>query len=184
MTTKMTIRLLKRNRMEYEHHVQPFEPVFDEHSRILILGSFPSVKSRAAGFYYGHRQNRFWRVTAAVFEDAVPETIAEKKQFLLRNGIAIWDVIESCDIAGSSDSKVKNAVAADIPGLLEKTKIRKIYVNGSLAKTMYDRYAFPVTGIEAIKLPSTSPANAAFGLDRLIEEWKMINDQERNRENG
>ena len=159
---------------EYEHHEQPFAPVFDEISKVLILGTFPSVKSRANNFYYGHPQNRFWKVLAALCGELVPQTVEEKKSLVLRHQIAIWDVIESCDIIGSSDSSIKNVVPADIAGLLCKTQIERIYVNGTLAKTLYDRFALPATGIDAGKLPSTSPANARFRLEQLIESWRTI----------
>ena len=159
---------------EYEHHEQPFAPVFDENSKVLILGTFPSVKSRANNFYYGHPQNRFWKVLAALCGELVPQTVEEKKSLVLRHQIAIWDVIESCDIIGSSDSSIQNVVPADIAGLLCKTQIERIYVNGTLAKTLYDRFALPATGIDAVKLPSTSPANARFRLEQLIESWRTI----------
>lgn len=154
--------------------VHSISPVYDENSKILILGSFPSVKSRECGFFYGHPQNRFWKVVAAVFEEAVPETIEEKRQFLLRNGVAVWDVIHSCDITGSSDSSIKNVVVNDINTILTKADIQKIYVNGKKAFTLYKKYVEPQTGREAECLPSTSPANAAFGLERLITEWSKI----------
>lgn len=159
---------------EYEHIVQPFAPVYDEHSEILILGSLPSEKSRETGFYYGHPQNRFWRVLAAIYEEKVPLSIEEKKSMLLRNRVAVWDVIESCDIIGSADSSVKNAVAADVAGLLNRTSIRRVYVNGTLAGKLYDRFLLKKTGIEAMKLPSTSPANARYRLGDLIEGWQVI----------
>ena len=159
---------------EYEHIVQPFAPIYDEHSEILILGSLPSGKSRETGFYYGHPQNRFWKVLAAVFEENIPLTVEEKKAMLLRNRAAVWDVIESCDIIGSSDSSVKNAVAADVAGLLEKTSINRVYVNGTLAGRLYDRFLLKKTGIEAVKLPSTSPANARYRLEDLVERWRII----------
>ncbi len=161
---------------EYEHVVQPFAPVYDEHSKVLILGSLPSVKSREQGFYYGHPQNRFWKVTAAVFGEPVPETIEEKKEMLLRNRLAVWDVIESCDIIGSSDSSVKNAEAADVAGLLSSSAIERVYVNGALAGKLYDRYLFEKTGIAAVRLPSTSPANARWNLEALIESWRIIGE--------
>lgn len=154
--------------------VHSISPVYDENSKILILGSFPSVKSRECGFFYGHPQNRFWKVVAAVFEEAVPEIIEEKRQFLLRNGVAVWDVIHSCDITGSSDSSIKNVVVNDINTILTKADIQKIYVNGKKAFTLYKKYVEPQTGREAECLPSTSPANAAFGLERLITEWSKI----------
>lgn len=159
---------------EYEHHNQPFTPVYDENSKVLVLGTFPSVKSRENNFYYGHPQNRFWKVMAALFDEPLPQTVEEKKTLVLSHHIAIWDVIESCDIIGSSDSSIKNVIPADIAGLLAKTRIERIYVNGNLAKRLYDSFALPVTGIEAIKLPSTSPANAKFRLNQLIENWQVI----------
>ena len=149
------------------------EPVYDENSKILILGSFPSVKSRETGFFYGHPQNRFWRVVAAVRNEAVPETIAEKKSFLLRNGIAVWDVIKSCDITGSGDSSIKNAVPNDISVILKTAPIERIFCNGAASYKLYKRFLEPETGMAAVKLPSTSPANAAYSLDRLIDEWKI-----------
>lgn len=149
------------------------EPVYDENSKILILGSFPSVKSRETGFFYGHPQNRFWRVVAAVRNEAVPETIAEKKSFLLRNGIAVWDVIKSCDITGSGDSSIKNAVPNDISVILKTAPIERIFCNGATSYKLYKRFLEPETGMTAVKLPSTSPANAAYSLDRLIDEWKI-----------
>jgi len=158
---------------EYSHITHQFLPVFDESSKVLVLGSFPSVKSREAGFYYGHPQNRFWKVVAAVCECEVPKTIEEKKQMLLENHIAVWDVIDSCDIIGSSDSSIKNVVPADIAGLLAKTKIQKILCNGKTSGNLYAKFCEEQTGIKAIVLPSTSPANAAFSLERLVESWRQ-----------
>ena len=159
---------------EYQHVKHTFEPVYDKNSKILILGSLPSVKSREQGFYYGHPQNRFWKVLARLLEWEEPDTIAEKKKMLLENGIAIWDVLESCDIIGSSDSSIKNPVPADIPGLLEKTNIRKIYVNGTTAGKYYKKYILPLTGIEAEVLQSTSPLNCRYTMDKLAENWSII----------
>lgn len=159
---------------EYTHIVQPFEPVYDENSEILILGSLPSVKSRENGFYYGHPQNRFWKVVSAVTESATPHDIDEKKQMLLGHHIALWDVIKECDIVGSSDSSIKNAVAADLSGIMEKAQIRRIYVNGKAAEKYYKKYIEPKIHMKAVVLPSTSPANAAFSLDRLIHVWKEL----------
>lgn len=166
----------------YEHVTHTFEPVFDEHSRILILGTFPSVKSRENQFYYGHPQNRFWKVLAGVMSkcggeshmDLVPKTIEEKKAFLLKYHIAIWDVIAGCDIVGSSDSSIRNVIPNDMNVILTKAPIRQIFANGGKAYELYQRYSFAGTQREIVKLPSTSPANAAFGLDRLVEEWKII----------
>lgn len=152
----------------------PIPPVYDRHSTILILGSFPSVKSREAGFFYGHPQNRFWKVTAAVFGEKVPETIPEKRAFLLRNRVALWDVIASCDIEGSADSTIKNVVPNDLSGILGTADIRRIYTNGKTADALYRKYLRPVTGRDAVCLPSTSPANAAWSPERLTERWKEI----------
>ena len=160
--------------MEKIRVTHTFEPVWDEHSRILILGSFPSVKSREQGFYYGHPQNRFWKVLAAVAEEPVPDTIDEKKQFLLLHKIAVWDVIASCEIEGSSDSSIRHVIASDIAGLLSRTGITRVFVNGKKAAQLYEKYTLPLTGMKAVCLPSTSPANAAWSLERLIAAWKVI----------
>jgi hypoxanthine-DNA glycosylase len=154
--------------------VHPIAPVYDENSRILILGSFPSVKSREEMFFYGHPQNRFWRVTAAVFGAETPKTVAEKRELLLSHGIALWDVLASCEIEGSADSTIKNAVPNDISWLLKETKIEKIFVNGKAAEKYYDKYMKKALGREAVCLPSTSPANAAWSTEKLIQAWKII----------
>jgi len=156
---------------EYSHISHTFLPVYDENSKLLLLGSFPSVKSREQGFYYGHPQNRFWKVLAAVCGCAVPQTIEEKKSMLLANHIAIWDVIDSCDIIGSSDSSIKNVVPADIAGILPKTKITRIFANGKTAGKLYNKFVRESTGMEAVVLPSTSPANAAYSPEKLVEVW-------------
>lgn len=156
--------------MEY-HQI---DPVYDKHSKILILGSFPSVKSRQIGFFYGHPQNRFWKVVAAVFKEDVPVTIEEKKEMLLRNGVALWDVVASCEIVGSSDSSIRNVRPNDIKKLISETSISRIYVNGGTAMKLYRKYLEKQVGMEATVLPSTSPANAAYSLDRLVEEWRII----------
>jgi len=152
----------------------PIEPVYDSRSRILILGSFPSVKSREAMFFYGHPQNRFWKVTAAVFDDSVPQTIEEKREFLLENHIAVWDVIASCEIEGSSDSTIRNVTPNDLSRILDAAPVEQIFVNGKTALKYYEKYLRPVTGREAICLPSTSPANAAWNLEKLTEAWRII----------
>ena len=157
---------------EYSHISHTFMPVYDESSELLILGSFPSVKSREQGFYYGHPQNRFWKVLAALYDTPVPQNIEEKKKLLKEKHIAIWDVIDSCDIIGSSDSSIKNVVPADIAGILPRTKITRIFVNGKTAGNLYKKFSEKSTGIEAVVLPSTSPANAAFSLEKLVECWK------------
>ena len=154
--------------MSIKHEI---EPVYDKNSRILILGSFPSVKSREAGFFYGHPQNRFWKVLAGICKEAVPQTVEEKKCFLLRNGIAVWDVIAECDITGSSDSSIRNVKPADIRRILDAAKIERICCNGTTAYRLYEKYLFPLCKREAVKLPSSSPANAAWSAERLMEEW-------------
>jgi len=156
--------------------VHPIEPVFNESSRILILGSFPSVKSREVMFYYGHPQNRFWKVLSKIFRSDVPQTVQDKKEFLLGHGIALWDVIKSCEITGSSDSSVKNVTANDISYIFEQAHIEKVYVNGRCAQKYYDKYIYPSNGIKCFALPSTSPANAAYSLERLCDEWSVIRE--------
>ena len=151
-----------------------FDPVYDNHSRVLILGSFPSVKSREQGFYYGHPQNRFWKVLSAVFSSPVPQSIDEKKKLLLDNGVALWDVAQSCEINGSSDSSMKNVRPNDIYTLLYTTGIDRVFANGKTAARLYERFILPQTNIPITALPSTSPANAAFSLDDLCERWRII----------
>ena len=165
------------NESKYEHIVHPFPPLYNSESRILILGSLPSVKSREQMFFYGHPQNRFWKVIAAVLNEPVPKNIEEKKAMLYRHHVALWDTIYSCDIIGSSDSSIKNVQPTDIGMILEKTNITRIYANGNKAGQLYKRYQFPVTGIESMVLPSTSPANAAWSLERLCEAWHVILEQ-------
>ena len=150
----------------------PFPPLYDKNSRVLILGSFPSVKSREMMFFYGHPQNRFWKVVASIFDEAVPNSIEEKKKLILGNHLALWDVIAECEIVGSSDASIKNARANDLSEILDNAPIRKIIVNGKTAERLYIKYIEQVTGIKARVLPSTSPANAAWSLKRLIEVWE------------
>lgn len=149
-------------------------PLYDENSRVLILGSFPSVKSREAKFFYGHPQNRFWRVVSAVMGEECPTSIEEKRAFLLRNGVAVWDVIKSCEITGSSDSSIKNAVPNDLSEIFAAADIKAVFCNGKASYDMYRKYQEKQTGRTAEVLPSTSPANAAYGIERLIEEWIKI----------
>lgn len=150
------------------------DPVWDENSEILILGSFPSVKSREDMFFYAHPQNRFWRVLALLTDYPTPKTIDEKKKLLLENRIALWDVIKSCGITGSSDSSIKNVVPNDLSKILVNSKIKTIYLNGGTAFKLYKKYCENDKNIEAIKLPSTSPANVAYSVERLLSEWKII----------
>ena len=154
----------------------PFGPLYDENSRVLILGSFPSVKSREQNFFYGHPQNRFWKVIAAVTGGQVPKTIDEKRALILDNGLALWDSIASCEITGSSDSSIRNAKANDIRIITENCDIKKIFCNGTKSHELYRKYIEPVTGREAVCLPSTSPANAQWTLEKLIREWSVIAD--------
>ena len=149
----------------------PIKPVYNEHSKILILGSFPSVKSREEGFFYVHPQNRFWRVLSAVCKVDTPATVEEKKEFLLNNHIAVWDVIQSCDIVGSSDSSIKNVIPNDLQTILDIAPIEKICVNGKKAEQLYKKYIASQIGRTAVCLPSTSPANAIWTLERLVEVW-------------
>lgn len=152
----------------------PFPPLYDENSKVLILGSFPSVKSREEMFFYGHPQNRFWKVIAAVTDEETPVTIEEKSRLLHNNHIALWDVIASCDITGSSDSSIKNVVANDLTVILETADIKQIFVNGKTAEKYYNKYIRDTIGREAVCLPSTSPANAGWKLEKLIEAWRVI----------
>ena len=154
--------------------VHSIPPVYDETSRILILGSFPSVKSRETAFFYGHPQNRFWKVTAAVFRAPVPERIEEKRAFLLTHHIAVWDVVASCEIVGSSDSSIRAVEPNDLSDILAAAPVRRIFTNGAAAGRLYEKYLLPRTGIPATVLPSTSPANAAWSLERLIGAWRRL----------
>lgn len=162
--------------MDYIHITHEFPPLYDADCETLILGSIPSPKSREQAFYYGHPQNRFWRVLAAVLDEPVPQTLEEKKHLALSHHIALWDSLEECDIRGASDASVKNPVATDIPWLLTKTKIRRIYTTGAAAYSYYQKLNYPRTGIAAVRLPSTSPANCAVSLDRLIEAYRVIGE--------
>lgn len=162
---------------EAAYQVHPIPPVFDEHSEILILGSFPSEKSREAGFFYGHPQNRFWRVLAAVCEQELPETTDEKAAFLHGQHIALWDVLAACEIKGSADGTIRSAVPNDVSVILRTAPVRRIFVNGKTAEKYYNRYLLPVLGRPAVCLPSTSPANASFSLAALIDAWRVIRER-------
>lgn len=154
--------------------VHPIPPLFDKNSKVLILGSFPSVKSREAQFFYGHPQNRFWAVVAAVYGYEKPITIEDKKLLILENKLALWDVIAECEIEGSADSTIKNVRANDLSVILQNSAVERIYVNGKTAEKYYNKYTLPQTGIKAVCLPSTSPANAAWSFERLVDAWKVI----------
>ena len=154
-----------------KHTIEPF---FPRGAHTLVLGSFPSVRSRESGFYYGHPQNRFWRVLAGVFDCAAPQSIEEKKELLRSHGIALWDVIAECDITGSSDSSIRAVVPNDIATRLERSDIARIFTNGETADKLYRKYILPLCGREARRLPSTSPANAAWSLERLMSAWHVV----------
>ena len=154
--------------------IHPIPPVFDRNSKILILGSFPSVKSREGHFFYHHPQNRFWKTLAGVLDVPVPDTIDEKKTFLLSHRIALWDVIASCSIEGSSDSSIRDVVPNDLSVILSTADIRAIFCNGKTSWNYYRKYQEAVTGIPAVSLPSTSPANAAWSLEKLMGAWNVI----------
>lgn len=160
--------------MEQQKLVHPIPPTWDQTSRILILGSFPSVKSREMAYFYGHPQNRFWRVLSLLFDEPFPETVEERRSLLLRHRIAAWDVIASCTIAGSADSSIRDVVVNDLSPILTGAPIRQIYVNGKKADALYRKYLLPQIGREAVCLPSTSPANAAWSLDKLLSVWQQI----------
>ena len=152
----------------------PFGPLYDAASRILILGSFPSVKSREQNFFYGHPQNRFWKVVSGLLGEPLPQTIEEKREMLLKHHVALWDTIASCTLTGSSDASIKDAVPNDLSRILDAADIRAIYCNGGTSWSLYEKYIRPVTGRDAVKLPSTSPANAAWSAEQLSEAWKVI----------
>ncbi len=154
----------------------PIPPLYDKNSKVLILGSFPSVKSREQMFFYGHPQNRFWKVICAVMGKDTPVTIEEKSSFLHENNIALWDVIASCDITGSSDSSIKNVVANDLTQILRSADIKQIFVNGRTAEKYYNKYIRDTIAKKAVCLPSTSPANAGWSLDRLINAWGIVRE--------
>lgn len=186
--------------MQMTHVEHGFGPVWDAHSRVLVLGSMPSPKSRDAGFYYMHRFNRFWPVMAAIFRDdsclpatdstagsawpSSPDEIAElvkaRRTFALRHGLALWDVIASCDIAGASDASIRNAVPNDIPSIVRGSGITHVFTTGAKAAQLYRRLVAPMMasagldGVALTTLPSTSPANAGMSLDRLIEAYRPI----------
>ncbi|MBR3779765.1 MAG: DNA-deoxyinosine glycosylase [Clostridia bacterium] len=156
--------------------VHPIPPLFDENSKTLILGSFPSVKSRETAFFYGHAQNRFWSVLAVIYGVDKPETVEEKKKLVLENNLALWDVIASCEIVGSSDSSISDVTANDLSVIINNSKVKRIFVNGKTAEKYYNKYTYPKTGIKAVCLPSTSPANAAWKIEKLVEAWKKIKE--------
>lgn len=157
-----------------EHIIHSIEPIFDAESRVLILGTMPSPKSREVQFYYGHPQNRFWRVLAAVLGEELPQSVPEKKAMLLRHRIALWDVLAECEITGASDSSIRNPVANDLSVILDHAPVQAVFTTGATAWKLYTRLQKPHTGIEAVRLPSTSPANCAVKMEALTEAYKAI----------
>ncbi len=154
--------------------IHPIPPLYDAHSRVLVLGSFPSIQSRRGMFFYHHPQNRFWKVVAAVFDWPVPETIGEKREMLRKNGVALWDVIASCDIEGSSDASIRNVVPTDLGPIFETASIQQVFCNGAASYRLYQTHQLSRTGLPAVRLPSTSPANAAWKMEKLIEAWRVL----------
>lgn len=162
----------RRYNVNMEKVFHTLEPIFDENSKVLVLGSMPSPKSREAGMYYSHPQNRFWRVLAAVFEEQTPSTNEEKREFLLKHKIACWDVLASCDIQGASDSKIKNAVCNDFNVITQTANIVKVFTTGKVAAKYYKAF----TGNDSACLPSTSPANCAVSFEELVDAYRAIRD--------
>lgn len=160
--------------MKSERIIHAFDPVFDSESRILILGTMPSPKSRELGFYYSHPRNRFWPVLAKIFGEDVPETPEKKADFCLLHKIALWDVLRECDIEGASDSSIKNAVPNNLSVILNSADIKAVFTTGATAARLYKKYLEQETGIAAISLPSTSPANAKMSLEELVGNYKII----------
>ena len=159
---------------EYTHIVHPFGPLYDADATILILGSIPSVKSREQQFFYGHPQNRFWPILAALFGEEAPRSVEEKRALALRHHVALWDTIYSCDIVGSSDSSIRNVVPTDLRPILSGSKVRRIFCNGRTSVLYFQKYQAKTLGREALVLPSTSPANAAWTMEKLLEAWRVI----------
>ena len=171
VTKKRQSKAAKNERTLVTHE---FPALFDENSEVLMLGSIPSPKSREQGFYYGHPQNRFWKVLAQVLNEPLPATIDEKRTMLLKHHIALWDVLDSCTIIGASDTSIEDVVPNDIASLLAKTKIKRIFCTGATAHKLYEKYCEKAAGIKATKLPSTSPANCAVKMEKLVEAYKAI----------
>lgn len=160
--------------MEYVHVIHEIEPIYDENSKVLILGTLPSPKSREKMFYYGHPQNRFWRVLSEILGEELPESPENKAAMLKRHGVALWDTISECDISGAADSSIKNAVPADLSRIFDKADIKMIFTTGATAYKYYCKYQRKNTGIDAVCLPSTSPANARWTKDMLVKEYSVI----------
>lgn len=160
----------------YTHVIHPFPPLYDAHSEILILGSLPSVKSREQMFFYGHPQNRFWPLLAALFDEPAPGSVAEKKALALRHHIALWDTIYSCDIIGSGDSSIRSVTPTNLQPIFDAAAIRRVFCNGKTSAMYYRKYQQPCLHIPAQALPSTSPANAAWSMEKLLQAWRVLLD--------
>lgn len=156
--------------------IHPFEPVYNSNSKILILGTFPSVKSREESFYYAHPQNRFWKVLSSLTKHSLPKTVEEKMTLLLSKGIALWDILQSCEIDASKDSSIKNPVVNDLSIILSSSNIKAIFTNGKKAEQIYRTLSYPNALIESHVLPSTSSANAYYTFEKLIKAWDKILD--------
>ena len=156
------------------HVTHEFPALYDRESRVLLLGSIPSPKSREMAFYYGHPQNRFWKVMATILGESEPETIAQKKAMLKKHHVALWDVLDSCTIVGASDTSIEDPVVNNIKELVEKSKVTRIFCTGATAHKLYQKLCAKDVGMDAVKLPSTSPANCAVSLERLVEEYKKV----------
>ena len=161
---------------ETESLAHKFDPVYNKESRVLVLGTFPSAKSREMNFYYGHPQNRFWRVVAALTKQQLPQDVPARKNMLLSVHIAVWDVVKSCTITGAADASIRDVVPNDINQILKEAPIRQIFANGAKAYELYRKYQQPLTKKEAVRLPSTSPANAACSFEKLCEAWQVITE--------
>lgn len=158
----------------YQTIVHPLEPVFDKNSKILILGSFPSVKTRAYGFFYGNPNNRFWPLMEQLFNENISTAIEERRDFLIRHHIALYDSIYQCDIVGSDDSSIKNVIPSELSSIFDIANIRQVFCNGAASCEYYKKYHSKLSGIPGTKLPSTSPANAKFRIADLLVEWEKI----------
>ena len=156
------------------HVTHEFPALYDRESQVLLLGSIPSPKSREMAFYYGHPQNRFWKVMATVLGEEIPETIAQKKAMLKKHHVALWDVLDSCTIVGASDTSIEDPVVNNIKELVKKSNVTRIFCTGATAHKLYQKLCAKDVGIDAVKLPSTSPANCAVSLEKLVEAYKAI----------
>ncbi len=162
--------------MDKQTQFHTIAPVYDACSRVLLLGSFPSVRSRTDGFFYAHPQNRFWKVLAALFSCPVPESVGEKIALLHARHLALWDVCASCTVTGSADASICDVVPNDVPALLRKTQVSAVFANGTAAAALYRRFLETSCGFPAVCLPSTSPANASYSLEKLVDRWGCVRD--------